>query len=82
MRGGGADGFVVPSKPGNAGGGKGPDTPAEEAGQPAMGRSRCLRQGLLGEGGERGGASPAAIPTCFSPVAAGRAAGGWSVGAG
>src|SRR5215212_1550476 len=37
MRGAGADGFVVPSKPGNAGGGKGPDTPAEEAGQPAMG---------------------------------------------
>ena len=36
MRGAGADGFVVPSKPGNAGGGKGPDTPAEEAGQPAM----------------------------------------------
>jgi retron-type reverse transcriptase len=37
MRGAGADGFVVPSKPGNAGGGKGPDTPAEETGQPAMG---------------------------------------------
>src|SRR3954463_2747769 len=37
MRGTGADGFVVPSKPGNAGGGKGPDTPAEETGQPAMG---------------------------------------------
>jgi hypothetical protein len=37
MRGEGTDGFVVPSRPGNAGGGKGPDTPAEEAGQPAMG---------------------------------------------
>jgi hypothetical protein len=37
MRGAGADGFVVPSKPGNAGGGKGPDTPADETGQPAMG---------------------------------------------
>ena len=37
MLGEGTDGFVVPSRPGNAGGGKGPDTPAEEAGQPAMG---------------------------------------------
>jgi retron-type reverse transcriptase len=37
MRGEGTDGFVVPSRPGNAGGGKGPDTPAAEAGQPAMG---------------------------------------------
>ena len=31
MRGAGADGLVVASKPGNAGGGKGPDTLAEEA---------------------------------------------------
>src|SRR4051794_4367932 len=37
MQGAGADGFVGPSKPGNAGGGKGPDTPADETGQPAMG---------------------------------------------
>ena len=37
MRGAGADGLVVASKPGNAGGGKGPDNPAEGAGQPAMG---------------------------------------------
>src|SRR4051812_28897692 len=37
MRGEGTDGFVVPSRPGNAGGGKGPGTRAEEAGQPAMG---------------------------------------------
>jgi hypothetical protein len=37
MRGEGTDGFVGAMKPGNAGGAKGPDSPAEEAGQPAMG---------------------------------------------
>ena len=37
MRGTGTDGFVVVMKPGNAGGAKGPDTPAEEIGQPARG---------------------------------------------
>ena len=37
MRGEGADGSVVAMKPGNAGGAKGPDFPAEDAGQPAMG---------------------------------------------
>ena len=36
-RGTGADGFVVVMKPGNAGGAKGPDSPAEDTGQPAMG---------------------------------------------
>ncbi len=37
MRGIGADGLVVARKPGNAGGAKGPDDPAEDASQPAMG---------------------------------------------
>ena len=31
------DGSVVVTKPGNAGGAKGPDTPAEDASQPARG---------------------------------------------
>ena len=67
MRGAGADGFVVPSKPGNAGGGEG-TRHSGRGGRPASdGRSRCLRQGLL---------------RFQSPVGAGRAAGGWSVGAG
>ena len=34
MRGAGTDGLVVAMKPGNAGGAKGPDTPAEDVGQP------------------------------------------------
>jgi len=37
MRGEGADGLVVAMKPGNAGGARGPDSLAEDAGQPAMG---------------------------------------------
>jgi hypothetical protein len=37
MQGPGTDGSVVAMKPGNAGGAKGPDTPAEGIGQPAMG---------------------------------------------
>src|SRR5262249_6704753 len=37
MRGAGAEGSVGARKPGNAGGAKGPDSPAEETGQPAMG---------------------------------------------
>ena len=37
MRGAGADGPEVAMKPGNAGGAKGPDTPAPGHGQPAMG---------------------------------------------
>ena len=37
MRGEGADGSVVAMKPGNAGGARGPDSPAEDAGQPVMG---------------------------------------------
>ena len=37
MRSTGADGFAVAMKPGNAGGAKGPDTPAEEIGQPERG---------------------------------------------
>ena len=37
MRGEGTDGPVVVMKPGNAGGAKGPDSPAEAAGQPAVG---------------------------------------------
>jgi hypothetical protein len=37
MRGEGTDGSVVALKPGNAGRAKGPDSPAEDAGQPAMG---------------------------------------------
>ena len=37
MRGEGADGPVGATKPGNAGGAKGPDSPAKGAGQPAMG---------------------------------------------
>jgi RNA-directed DNA polymerase len=37
MRSGGADGPVVAKKPGNAGGAKRPDNPAEETGQPVMG---------------------------------------------
>jgi hypothetical protein len=37
MRGEGADGSVVALKPGNAGGAKGPDSLAEDAGQPVMG---------------------------------------------
>ena len=37
MRGEGTDGFVVVMKPSSAGGAKGPDTPADETGQPAMG---------------------------------------------
>src|SRR6266851_3962545 len=37
MRGEGADGPVVVKKPGNTGGAKRPDNPAEETGQPMMG---------------------------------------------
>jgi hypothetical protein len=37
MRGEGADGPVVAMKPGNAGGAKGLDFPADDTGQPAMG---------------------------------------------
>jgi len=37
MRGAGTDGLVGAMKPGNAGGAKGPDTPAVRRGQPAMG---------------------------------------------
>lgn len=37
MRGPGADGFVVATKPGNAGGAKEPDNLAEGVSQPAMG---------------------------------------------
>jgi hypothetical protein len=37
MRGEGADGPVVAMKPGNAGGARGPDSLAKDAGQPAMG---------------------------------------------
>jgi len=37
MRGEGAEGLVVAQKPGNAGGAKRPDEPAEESGQPAVG---------------------------------------------
>ena len=36
-RGTGTDGLVVVEKPGNAGGAKEPDDPAQGAGQPAMG---------------------------------------------
>lgn len=41
MRGGGADGLVVVTKPGNAGGAKGPDDLAEGASQPARGGARA-----------------------------------------
>jgi hypothetical protein len=37
MQGPGTDGFVRAVKPGNAGRAKGPDSPAEGVGQPAMG---------------------------------------------
>jgi hypothetical protein len=37
MRGEGADGLVVAKKPGNAGGAREPDDPAEGVGQPEMG---------------------------------------------
>jgi len=37
MRGEGTDGLVIAMKPGNAGGAKEPDSPAEDAGQPEMG---------------------------------------------
>jgi hypothetical protein len=37
MRGAGTDGFVVARKPGKAGGAKGPDTLAEDIGQPVRG---------------------------------------------
>jgi hypothetical protein len=37
MQGPGADGFVRAKKPGNAGRAKGPDSPAKDADQPAMG---------------------------------------------
>jgi hypothetical protein len=37
IRGAGTDGSVVAMKPGNAGGAKGPDSPAEDAGQPERG---------------------------------------------
>jgi hypothetical protein len=40
MRGEGADGPVVVMKPGNAGGAKGPDSPAGDASQPVMGGTR------------------------------------------
>ncbi len=40
MRGEGADGPVVAMKPGNAGGAKGPDSPAADARQPEMGGAR------------------------------------------
>jgi len=40
MRGRGTDGLVVARKPGNAGGAKEPDDPAEGVGQPAMGGTR------------------------------------------
>jgi hypothetical protein len=41
MRGGGTDRPVVVMKPGNAGGAKGPDDPADGTGQPAMGGARA-----------------------------------------
>jgi hypothetical protein len=41
MRGEGADGPVVVTKPGNAGGAKGPNSPANDAGQPEMGGPRA-----------------------------------------
>ena len=41
MRGEGADGPVVAMKPGNAGGAKGLDFLAEDAGQPVMGGARA-----------------------------------------
>jgi len=37
MRGTGTDGSVVAMKPGNAGGAKRPDSPADDSGQPARG---------------------------------------------
>jgi len=37
MRGGGTDGLVVATKPGNTGGAKGSDNRAEATGQPARG---------------------------------------------
>jgi hypothetical protein len=37
MRDTGTDGFVVATKPSNAGGAKGPDLPAKDVGQPATG---------------------------------------------
>ena len=37
MRGTEADGSVLVTKPGNAGGAKGPDSPAKDGGQPKMG---------------------------------------------
>ena len=37
MRGEGTDGLVGAMKPGNAGGAKGPNSPAKEVGQPVMG---------------------------------------------
>ena len=37
MRGAGTDGFVVAVMPGNAGGAKGPDSPAKETSQPERG---------------------------------------------
>ena len=37
MRGTGADGSVLVTKPGSAGGAKGPDFPTEDAGQPGTG---------------------------------------------
>jgi hypothetical protein len=40
MRGAGTDRPVVAMKPGNAGGAKGPDSPAEDAGQPVRGGAR------------------------------------------
>ena len=41
MRGAGTDGFVVAMKPGNAGGAKGPGSPADDAGQPGRGGARA-----------------------------------------
>ena len=44
MRGAGADGLVVATKPGNAGGAKEPDNLAEGCRSTSNGRSPCLRQ--------------------------------------
>ena len=43
MRVAGTDGLVVAMKPGNAGGAKGPDTPAAGRGQPVMGGGAAVR---------------------------------------
>ncbi len=54
MHGEGADGPVVVKKPGNAGGAKRPDNPAEETGQPARGgagiRGKPYKGWIIGAG--------------------------------